>query len=288
MIIHVILIIIMLLFLIIFIRKFKLSGGYNTGKFKASLTQPNNTDYLSPNINPDLYFKTLFYKVYKQKTIRGIKITGFVPQGIRYIDGGYDNINEVSTLARERVYFENDSVTFEPDFIIKIEDKYLLIEFDENNEYHQDSTNFRYQTKNLIYSELLDTTTPDQNIVIFRICYNSGVNKYKTRKNNEVDARKDDTEKLVIQKTNWLINKMIDNQISNQYVLMKLEADSAIKSKPEWHTRISELIGIKKKEDVEFETPYTYFVLNLNTRKFFDVDDVDINRFFIITNFLRR
>ena len=66
----------MLLFLIIFIRKFKLSGGYNTGKFKASLTQPNNTDYLSSNINPDLY--RMLFDVDDEDINRFFTITNFL------------------------------------------------------------------------------------------------------------------------------------------------------------------------------------------------------------------
>lgn len=136
----VIILLIILLLLAFTVKSFKLKGGSEI--FKEALTQPNENDWEIPNLKPDRYFKSLLYRNFQDYKIRRTKIRGFVPKKIRYLDGGMD-VKEFSAIARQRLSIADDS-TFEPDFVINIgDDKTLIVEFDENNDYHQDNTVFR-------------------------------------------------------------------------------------------------------------------------------------------------
>lgn len=283
-----ILLIVVLLFLILLLFAFvttslRTIGGYDGSKFKQASKQPNPKDYEKPNIGQDKYFKSLLYSKYKDTLINDVEIKGYVPDKINYIDGGFSDIRKLNEAAKTRVELD-DAATYEPDFVIEIgSNKYLVIEFDEGNEYHQDSTIFRYQTKNFIYSEMLHSADEDQNIVILRICYNSGVNLWNGK---DTDMRKEDTDRKVPHYINRIIYLIIEDEIKNQYVLMKLESDNLKIKQTEYHTRIKELVGIKARENIEFKEPdYSYFQINLNTKKYIDGRSCEDK--FIITDYFK-
>lgn len=263
-------------------------GGYDSRKFKAALTQPKSDDWKNPTVSQDKFFKSLLYDKYNRTTIDDVEINGYVPDKIYYIDGGFDNIENINVISRRRLKLDS-TATYEPDFIIEIgANRYLVIECDEGNEYHQDSTFFRYQTKNLIYSEMLHSVDENQNIVILRICYNSGVNQYDSKYNDE---RKNDTASNVKKCINIVIEKMIKNEIKNQYVLLKLEADrlrapAKFGKQETYHTNVKEFIGIKAKEEVKFEEPdYSYFQIDLNTKKYINGESCEDK--FIISDYFK-
>ena len=191
-----------------------------------------------------------------------------------------------SAISKRRLVFTSEA-TYEPDFVIQVtSNKYLILEFDEGNEYHQDATDFRYQAKNLIYSEMLHSYEEDQNIVIMRICYNSGVNKCSEKSN---DYRKKDTDHLTIKGVDAIINRMIEDRISNQYILMKLEADSMNEKREKYRTYVTELVGVKAKDTTAFSAKdgYSYFKINLNDRKYYTDKELSDDRF-IITDYFKK
>lgn len=280
----IIFILIVLLLLSMLVKSFKTTGGYDGVKFQPASKQPNPNDYMkNTTLGQDTFFKSLLYDKYKNKVISGIVVNGFVPKSISYIEGGFMNTDEISDIARQRVKL-NEDADFEPDFVVKFNNDILIIECDEGGEYHQDSNNFRYQTKNLIYSKILHSSEENQNIVILRICYNNGVNKISKKKRDR-DHRKEYTIRHVEKCVDFVIDNMIKGKIKDQYVLMKIEADNTKLALLEYKTRVKEIVGIIAKNRDQFEIDYSYFRIDLNTRTYFDRNESCEDNFKIVYYF---
>lgn len=113
--------------------------------------------------------------------------------------------------------------TFIPDSVIKINnDNYLIMEFDENDDFHQDSITSEYMTKNLIYDQLLcdEYENGKVNVVILRITYNSTI----------IRNYKEKAVRILVSVVLFTIYKILDRSFHHQYVLCRINGERKSKT----------------------------------------------------------
>ena len=252
-------------------HKTKMRGGYDKSIFKGHMIK--NIDDKRKSFTPDDYFKATMYDEFNELVYGDYRLKVLEPYGIRYMRGGYKpitNEEDFAKVARKRLDMKNIR-TFIPDLYIFFGNNLILIEFDEGNDHHQKSDNYRYQLKNLSYADLLHDTG-EYNIILLRVQYPSNIlGSLKVDKRNAAKT----TMKQIIEIT---INAILNGEVSNQYVLAKLDSNA----------NIEYIKALKAKDHMDFDAEYgsySYFDVDLNTFKYYDTgvsaaNDFDIKELF--------
>ena len=171
----VVIIILLLLIILLNFRIYKINGGYiiptsftkQSPKAKIHDKDSALNEYkILKDGEMDKFCKCICYYFFSKY--------GVSPTRMPYVGGSsLANIKDMKPYIRLR-YIPSSIKTFIPDFVISYNMKLLILEFDENNSYHQTDTDKGYVMKNYIYDEIL-CNERNHNVCILRIKYNRSV-----------------------------------------------------------------------------------------------------------------
>lgn len=186
----------------------------------------------------------------------------YPPIKFTYLSGGKINVMKEPADLKQYVNrrYKIDMSGFNNDLTIKFNDKYLLLEFDEDSSYHQDNANDRYIAKNIAYDQMLcESYEKNINLCILRIRYNGNIiTKYKEK-----------AVVLFISMIYFTIMRMQSDEFKNQYVLGFIAGDDGGRIR-NGYARVVEFKTIKP---VDYDALLTF----TPTIPFYSVLDLDYN-----------
>lgn len=188
--------------------------------------------------------------------------------------GGFQKCNEIDTDHYiDQRYKHNKGGMFIPDFIIKIDDKnILIIEFDEECSFHQKNDNVKYIMKNLIYDQILCdyySADPEYNVCMLRIAYNSNI----------IEHYKNESVRHFVSIIAETCENIKNKTFMNCYILAKVVGDRYVeKVSHSRHSRITyyKVLSAVKRDDLKTFEPGNPFYASV------DLDNLDNDdKFFV-------